>query len=141
MDDVTWNENGVVINGIEVSPQASIDDDLINYINDSLEWITSKGPSNSFSGYGLDRYGYTIIRDKESLITFKNIITSWKDLFHNAPTELIITGNYGWEADSDNGQYEKISFSRVELTKSLNKLIEVIDNALVTNQSVIHFGI
>lgn len=141
LDDVSWNENGVVINGLEASPQASIDDELINYFNDSLVWIKSKGPSNSFSGYGIDRYGYTIIWDIESLVTFKNIISSWKDLFNNAPTKLVITGNYGWKAGSDVGHYEKISFNRYELIESLNKLIEVIDKALETNQCVIHFGI
>ncbi|MRN56106.1 hypothetical protein [Paenibacillus monticola] len=139
--DVSWNEKRVVINGLEATPQASIDDELINYFNDSLEWIKSRGPSESFSGYGLDRYGYTIIRDKESLVTFKNIISSWKDLFDNAPKDLIITGNYGWEAGTDVGHYEKISFNRIELIGSLNKLIEVIENALKTNQCVIHLGI
>lgn len=141
LDLVTWNVNGVAINGIEVYPQASIDDDFIDYINDSLQWIKFEGPSESFSGYGLDQYGYTVIRERESLFTFKNIIASWKNLFHNAPTELVITGNYGWEAGSDEGQYEMVSFNRDELIESLNKLLEVIDLALATNQSVVHFGI
>lgn len=141
LDNVSWNENGVVINGLEVSPQASIDDELINYFNDSLDWIKSIGPSKSFSGNGLDRYGYTIIRDRESLVTFKSIISSWKNLFNNAPTKLTITGNYGWVAGSDKGHYEKVSFRRYEIIESLNNLIEVIDMALETNQCVIHFGI
>ncbi|MEF2965874.1 hypothetical protein V3851_08540 [Paenibacillus sp. M1] len=141
LDNVTWNKHRVEINGLEVSPQASIDDELINYISDSLEWIKSKGPSKSFSGYGLDRYGYTVIRDKDSLVTFKNIISSWKDLFNNAPTQLVITGDYGWEAGTDKGQYEKISFNKYEVIESLNNLIEVIDTALERNQCVMHFGI
>ncbi|MGG3280116.1 hypothetical protein [Paenibacillus solani] len=138
---VLWNENGVQINGLEFTPQASIDDELINYFNDSLDWIKSRGPSESFSGNGLDRYGYTIIQGTESLNTFKNIITSWRDLFSNAPKDIILTGNYGWEVDSDVGRYEKIPFNRTELIESLNKLIEVIENALETNQCVIHLGI
>lgn len=59
----------------------------------------------------------------------------------NAPPEFIITGNYGWEAGSDEGHYEKISVTRNELIESLSKLIEVINTALETNQCVIHFGI
>ncbi|MDR6726876.1 hypothetical protein J2W91_005401 [Paenibacillus amylolyticus] len=139
--DVTWNENRVLINGLEVSPQASIDNELINYFNDSLNWIKSKGPSDSFPGYGLDQYGYTIISDIENLITFKNIIAAWRDLFSNAPTELILTGNYGWKAASEIGHYEKISFNRFELIESLNKLIEVIEMAIESNHCVIHFGV
>lgn len=141
LDDVSWSEHGIVINGLVVSPQASIDDDLISYFNDSLEWIKSKGPSNSFSGYGLDRYGYTTIRDIESLVTFKNIISSWMNLFNSAPIEIIITGNYGWKVDAELGYYEKITFNKFELLESLNKLKEVIENAIERNQCVIHFGI
>lgn len=141
LENVIWDKNKIVINGIEVLPQVSINDDFINYISDTLAWIKSRGPSDAFHGFGLDVYGYTIIRDKESLNTFRNIISSWKELFLNAPPEFIITGNYGWEAGSDKGRYEKISVTRNELIESLSKLIEVIDTALETNQCVIHFGI
>lgn len=139
--DVSWSEYGVVINGLVVSPQASIDDDLLNYFNDSLEWIKSTGPSSSFPGNGLDRYGYTIIKDMVSLGTFMRIITSWKNLFNNAPNEIIITGDYGWNADSETGFYEKITFNKFELVESLNNLIEVTETAIKNNQCVIHFGI
>jgi hypothetical protein len=87
LDDVSWSEHGVVIHGHIASPQASIDDEIISYFNDSLVWIKSEGPSDSFSGYGLDRYGYTSIKEIEGLVAFKNIITSWINLFNNAPIQ------------------------------------------------------
>lgn len=138
--DITWNEKGIVLNGIKVTPYASIDDELISYISDTLDWIKGWYPNGAYEK-GLDRYGYTIIKEEENIRKFKDIIISWRNLFINGPEVIILTGDYGWEVESTKGYYEKNVFKKKDIIDQLSNLLTVIEKAINTKNYVIHCGI
>ncbi|MUG43577.1 hypothetical protein [Paenibacillus woosongensis] len=138
--DITWTEHGIVLNGNPVSFHVSIDDELINYLSDSLNWIEAWYPNGSHER-GLNRYGYTIIKEKEHLRKFRNIIISWRNLFIHGPENIILTGGYGWDLGSNKGYYEKSKFKRVDIIDQMDELEELIEQALITSNYVIHCGI
>jgi hypothetical protein len=53
-----------------------IHDDLIQYINDSLQWIPTINPSIPESGYGLNIHGITLI-DEHGAVLMGNIF-NWE---------------------------------------------------------------
>ncbi|AIQ14320.1 hypothetical protein [Paenibacillus durus] len=129
-----------MLNGLEVTPHASIDDELINYISDTLNWIKAWYPNGSYEK-GLDRYGYSIIKEEENIKLFKDIIISWRNLFINAPERIILTGDYGWEVDSIKGFYVKNEFKKQDIIDQISDLVIVVEKALDTKTYVIHYGI
>lgn len=138
--DITWTENGIVLNGNPVNFYVSIDDELINYLSDSLNWIEAWYPNGSHER-GLDRYGYTIIKEKEHLTKFRDIIISWRNLFIHAPENIILTGDYSWEVESNKGYYEKNKFKKEDIIDQMDKLVEIIEEALISSNYVVHCGI
>ncbi|MFY0779339.1 hypothetical protein AB1K18_03345 [Peribacillus simplex] len=69
-----------------------IQDDLIQYIIDSLEWID---PSlrGTTSGHGINYHGVTLF-DNHSSDTLISIFSSWKSLIKNAPDKFEFTGEF-----------------------------------------------
>jgi hypothetical protein len=117
-------------------------DDIIQYISDTLEWIPSKNPAKLGNpiGQGINYYGVTLF-DNESSIRLKSIITSWRDLFNNAPDTLFLTGNY---VDGDNeldGGYDKIVINRDEVIKQFNKIIAFAECLSKGHYYLYHLGI
>src|SRR5690242_19564593 len=72
-------------------PVAELDDDIINYLSDSLVWIPVFDPFNQGERHGLNQYGITVIT-KSGAQTAGRIFTAWADLFALSPDELNLTG-------------------------------------------------
>ncbi|WP_330502631.1 hypothetical protein V2I71_12445 [Peribacillus frigoritolerans] len=94
-----------------------IQDDMVQYIMDSLEWIPSKNPS--LNGNPIDRginyHGVTLF-DKRSSETLISIFSSWKSLIKHAPDQFELTGEFVYgEADNRDGDYKKLVFNRDEV--------------------------
>ncbi|MBA9086847.1 hypothetical protein FHR92_003327 [Fontibacillus solani] len=139
--DITWNKNGILLDGNPVNLYASIDDELINYISDSLNWIEAWYPNGSHEK-GLALYGYSIIKESENLKKFRDIIISWRNLFIHAPEMILLTGDCGWDGESEKkGYYEKNKFKKIDIIDSMDDLAEVIEKALISGEYVIHCGI
>lgn len=121
-----------------------IHDDIIQYLTDSLKWITALAHCDKERPIqGLCYYGITGFN--KSLITpFKNLIIAWRAVFANAPSNFILTGNYFTVVDNDEckGDYEKITVCRNDLLSELDKLIdycELVENN--KNLILVHNGI
>lgn len=121
-----------------------IHDDIIQYLMDSLTWITALAHCDKERPIqGLCYYGITGFN--KSLITqFKNLIIAWRAVFANAPSNFILTGNYFTVVGDDNfkGDYEKITVCHNELLSELDKLIgycELVEND--KNLILVHNGI
>lgn len=69
-----------------------ISDELIQYINDSLNWIKSIWNGKE-EKEGISYYGFSVIKEGE-LLKLINIIENWKQLFQLATDEFSITGSF-----------------------------------------------
>ncbi|NMO97690.1 hypothetical protein [Paenibacillus lemnae] len=112
--------------GLIVIEYTSIDDEFIEYINDSLNWISTWNPSTEQNGMGLNHIGVTLI-DGSNLITFKGIIQSWADMLKYAPQKIILNRSY--------------CILKSDLLKKLGKLVHLIERAEIETKCILHLGI
>lgn len=112
-----------------------ISDELIRYINDSLNWIKSIWNGKEEKG-GISYYGFSVIKEGE-LLKLINIIENWKQLFQFATDEFLITGSFLPEEN----KYEKIYMKKEELLEILDSWIKVCRKALTENGKILHNGI
>ncbi len=124
------------------APEATIDDDLVNYIHDTLYWIPSVNPTFGMKAQsGLNLCGVTLI-NAEGALVMKRVFEAWLGLFQLAPEELHITGQFVLEPGKE-GSYEQIQFHRPRLLGDLSRVIELCDKAISSNgdRVILHFGI
>lgn len=112
-----------------------ISDELIQYINDSLNWIKSIWNGEE-EKEGISYYGFSIIKEGE-LLKLINIIMYWKQLFQFATDEFSITGSFLPEEN----KYEKINMKKEELLEILDLWMKVCRKALIENAKILHNGI
>ncbi|MFD3156331.1 hypothetical protein ACFIJ5_05645 [Haloimpatiens sp. FM7330] len=115
-----------------------IHDDIIIYINDTLNWIPSKNPAfeDMPKGFGLNHYGITLF-DKESAPIIKNIFSGWIKIFSQAPSKFKLTGEYELGSET----YEKIQLERNKVIDSFEKMFLLANKLENENYYLIHLGI
>lgn len=113
-----------------------MDDDLIVYLSDSLEWIDTEWNELDNNKNGLNYFGMTIFR-RESLSELVNIIKGWIEVFKNAPARFLLTVGY----DIDSGLYEKKEFEKVKVLAQMTEVLEMCGRAQVSNKVLVHAGI
>ncbi len=115
------------------------DDDVFEYIKDTLNWIPTKNPSrrNIKRETGLDQFGITVI-DSEGAAIAQSIMLSWLNLFLLAPEKIKLQGLYVMT-----GGYEKIEIDRDKLTNSFKDLVNLLDGIIQKPQDfyILHLGI
>lgn len=116
-----------------------IHDDVIVYFMDTLNFIKFKWVSGEIHN-GIDYYGYSIISGSE-LHKAKVIFESWKNIFEQGQSEIILTGGYAWNEDEKRGEYEKIKFNKKEIIVKLNSVIHMCNIAYMEEKSILHLGI
>ncbi|MDO4450654.1 MAG: hypothetical protein Q4B79_06840 [Moraxella sp.] len=100
-----------------------IDDGIILYTADTMDWITGFNPSDQTFVNGLCYYGITCF-DNDLIHPFQNLMVNWRNIFSNAPDDFILTGNWQTFVDNpDKGHYEKILVNRDMLLGQLDILI------------------
>lgn len=114
-----------------------IHDDLIRYMLDSMNWLSTYNPAKSEDHKGLCLYGPTIIRTEGAGIAAK-VFRSYADLFSNGPMKLLLTGPWGAE-----GGYQQIEFERDVVVGELRQLAADLDRVAGSNDEmyVLHLGI
>lgn len=120
-----------------------IEDDVIQYISDTLKWIPSKNPAlnNIPSGMGINYHGVTLF-DKQSSAVLKSILASWRDLFKHSPKILELTGAFVMESDADTaGHYETLVLNRDDIVNQFETIISFSERLAEGNFYVYHCGI
>ncbi|KPA23693.1 hypothetical protein shim_03020 [Shimia sp. SK013] len=123
----------------------SLHDDLVQYINDSLWWISSFNPAcNMEPQSGLNMFGPTVIRASgaERLL---RISKSWASLFKESPPELSLTGGFELEEGQslESGTYAKHHMDRDKVVSSFEKLAVTCLRVSESKDRtfIMHFGI
>ncbi|WP_440117783.1 hypothetical protein [Paenibacillus sp. QZ-Y1] len=138
----SWHRHGVIHkSGLITEEHASLEDEFVSYIYDSLLWLDTWNPSTCESCRGLNNYGITVIEEKEALLKFHQLIRVWIDLFTLAPDQIKLTGDYGFNGTEPRGYYETLIYNRVELINELNKLANMAKHAEISGKCIVHFGI
>ncbi len=70
----------------------SISDMIIQYIGDSLKWISTTWNGKRLQN-GISYYGFSFIEDGE-IVKLKNILKQWVELFRLSPDEFYLTGEF-----------------------------------------------
>lgn len=113
-----------------------IDDYLVLYLSDTLNWVPSYWENLSNHKKGLNYYGTTIL-DESGIKKFLNLLKSWRNLFDNAPeiVELSI------EISVEDGSFIKERIETKTIIKQFDNLITLSESALNDNALLVHFGI
>jgi hypothetical protein len=139
--EMEWNHikfNPLSINGKNImeNDYIKIHDDLIRYFIDFFNWIEMYNPSKKELTKGFCYWGITIIKN-DNLDKFKKIICSIINLFDNATSQIILTGNY---IVSDN-RYDKIKIEKEKLIEKFNGIKKLAERAINDGGYILHYGI
>lgn len=121
-----------------------LEDDLLRYIANTLEWIPTHNPAKNESHRGLCFYGPTVIHT-EGASAAAAIFCSWADLFACGPKNLIFTGGWAWiEGDPPNeGEYEKLIVDRDDVVGKLQQIANYAKQIVETDGDyfILHWGV
>ncbi|MFL0372974.1 hypothetical protein [Paenibacillus amylolyticus] len=138
----SWDSHGNIHkSGLKPEFYATLEDELIVYIYDSLRWLNTWNPSTCISCSGLNNCGITVIEEQDVLLKFHKLIQAWIDLFSHATDPIVLTGNYSINGGEQKGYYEKLVYNKVELINELHKLANMAKYAEVNGKCIVHFGI
>lgn len=128
----------------DLSNCLSIHDDIIQYIGDTLAWIPSINPCNSYKkGFGLNNYGITLF-DKEGAEVILKLAKAWADLFSIGPNILKLTGNYSCikiKSGIPERKYNLLEVDRDELVENFRKLRLFSEKVISGDYLILHLGI
>jgi hypothetical protein len=125
-----------------------IGDDVIFYIGDSLQWISSYKPpwrnKKEEAMSGLNLYGPTVIKSEGAKVA-ESVFDAWISLFGNAPDNMTLRGPFeGYEGSLlEEGDYSVLKLRRDELLDSLTK---ISDSCRIVQESndrmyLLHLGV
>lgn len=147
---VTYDEyeeigyDGYYSSNKDLSNVVLIHDDIVQYIQDTLNWIPSINPAMNYEkGFGLNNYGITLF-DKEGAEVILKLAKAWADLFSSEPPILKLTGDYCFTASDTympEGSYEITEISRDELVESFRKLQLFSERVISSKYLILHYGI
>ncbi len=138
----SWDSKGRIHrSGLTTENHATLEDEFIAYIYDSLCWLDTWNPSTCMRCSGLNNYGITVIEEQDALLKFHQLIRAWMDLFSHATDPIVLTGNYSIAGGEQKGYYEKLVYNKVEIINELNKLANMAKYAEVNGKCIVHFGI
>ena len=123
--------------------KVSFDDDFLNYIKDSLHWITvSQGLSeNAEKTNGLNMTGISVI-DKKSARKLKAILDGWIALFSEAPSMISLTTGCKAATEFQPGEIIRQAFHKRELLRSLVRLSEFCAQVNANSKlCIVHLGL
>jgi hypothetical protein len=139
----TTDENYVAYQSYyDLQAKASVHDDLIHYMNDSLLWIPCVHLSGGYfkRKNGLSLYGATLI-NKDSAVAYNHVISSWLRLFSEAPETFEINVGVIINPDKTVGDFRKFKVTRNDLLQELKILHEMGQDLLAGNCLILHLGI
>ncbi|MEO2214509.1 hypothetical protein ABGV40_26935 [Paenibacillus amylolyticus] len=138
----SWDSKGRIHrSGLTTENHATLEDEFIAYIYDSLQWLDTWNPSTWMRCSGLNNYGITVIEEPDVLLKFHQLIRAWIDLFSHAADPIVLTGNYSIAGGEQKGYYEKLVYNKGELINELNKLANMAKYAEIYGKCIVHFGI
>ena len=121
-----------------------LDDDLVLYMLDALNWIPSSNPSNpgEWCGYGLNYFGPTVI-DKRGAEKAAQVFRLWAALFEAGPEQLELTGSFEWIEGGRpaEGRYATFTEVRETVVESLRNIAALADKAATGPIVLLHLGI
>lgn len=121
-----------------------IDDALVQYIWDTLQWLDTINPTKSphHAGLGLNYHGLTVI-DSAGAKKASRIFRLWADLMKEAPGQIELTGAYElMETDGGTqGAYATIVMDRSEVVARLCSIAEYADRAASGSLFLLHLGV
>ena len=123
---------------LEEKEQIYIEDNLILYIFDTLNWInTFSSLKTNRETKGLNYHGVTYFKG-DSIRKLRKIIFYWKELFNVAEKNFELMGIY---YSPKRKKYLKNRYSKKEVIESLENLINLCDRAEKENKIIEHRGI
>jgi hypothetical protein len=131
----------------------SIDDEVLKYFVDTLEWIPTFNPAKNEQGNGLNLWGPTIIAQRGGVL-FHHIFATWAQLFTYGPEHFQLQGCFEWNWPFDTpehlmneedlrtiGRYIRLKVERERLVQQLTTLAQFGEQAATGRFFILHLGI
>ena len=112
-----------------------IHDDIMNYMYDTLKWITCYYPARKMMKHkGLNFYGPTVIK-KDGAVEAQKVFATWATLFSAGPKRIKLTG--------EGADHSGIRINRDEVVKNLRTLARYSKSVANSDGSLflLHLGI
>ena len=121
-----------------------VEDDVLRYLADTLQWIPTYNPAKNESHRGLCFWGPTVIHT-EGAPAAAAIFGAWATLFGCGPRNLILTGDWTTvEGQPPNeGEFEKLHVDRDDLVGRLRWIADYAKQIVETNGDffILHLGV
>ena len=122
-----------------------IHDDVMCYMQDTLNWITCYNPAQKMMKHkGMNFYGPTVIK-KDGAEDSEKLFTTWATLFSIGPKRIKLTGAYGWTEGEgkETGGYDEIRIYRDEVVDKLRTLAKYSKSVANSDGALflLHLGI
>ena len=128
------------------SPRAvQIHDDVMRYIQDTLNWITCYNPGRRMTKQrGLNFCGPTIIKS-DGAPRAEKVFMAWASMFSNGPKTLQLTGAYEWAHEDriETRHYSTVIVDRDETAAKFTDLADYAKKVTVSKGQllILHLGI
>lgn len=112
-----------------------IHDDIMNYMHDTLKWITCYNPARKMMRHkGLNFYGPTVIK-KDGAVDAQKVFITWATLFSAGPKRIKLTG--------EGADLSCITINRDEVVENLRTLAKYSKSVANSDGSLflLHLGI
>jgi hypothetical protein len=135
-----------------------VDDDLLQYLRDTLDWVPALDPSSTppVTTQGLNLYGPTIINHIGGPI-LRDVCAAWSQLFGCGPARLRLCLGFGWGVLNEeelpaermalldylmqSAEYSFVEVERDRVVGSLRRLAEYAAQAATGDYFIVHLGV
>jgi hypothetical protein len=121
-----------------------VDDDLVLYMLDTLQWIPTVNPANpaAWRGRGLNYWGPTVI-NRAGAGKAASLFRLWAALLQEGPEDVELTGGYEWAEGTavSEGRYAVVTAKRDAVVRSFHAIAGYAEQAASGEFYVLHFGV
>jgi hypothetical protein len=133
--------DGRYVDSIGETADIRLADDIVEYLYDSFEWISTINPSNpgEWRGHGLNRWGPTVV-NHTGAGTALRVFLAWAELFSAGPPEFELRGPWTTWPDGRSG-YTRLLIVRDDLVWTMQKLAGYAQRCTEGKWYILHVGV
>lgn len=132
-------KNNTIIENCNILGIVNLDDDIFSYFKETFLWVIGINNNTPIS-LAENRWGVTVL-DTQCQLIFSEVVAGFIKIFSVAPESILIFGDFIFNDDMTDGDYEKIYISKQDIVNTLNILKSFIDKLSAEGYYLIHLGI
>ncbi len=118
-----------------------VDDELIRYIADTINWIPTFNPDRKEHITGLCYWGGNRIIDNNGADKLSDVLKGSISIFSTANDNVELKGALITDEDEVYGEYELIRYKKYELIEILSMLLSLVERVQKEEKILLHMGV